>query len=48
MAHPLILRYSNPILSWEFPKVEKTNPESGMNDEQRNNTLAHWIMSSTE
>ncbi|MBD3194935.1 MAG: hypothetical protein GF317_07775 [Candidatus Lokiarchaeota archaeon] len=28
--------------------MEKTIPESGMNDEERNNTLVHWIMSSME
>ena len=36
------------IIYWDFPKLEKTIPESGMNDEERNNTLVHWIMSSME
>ncbi|MBD3213139.1 MAG: hypothetical protein GF311_11075 [Candidatus Lokiarchaeota archaeon] len=28
--------------------MEKTIPESGMNDEERNNPLVHWIMRSME
>ncbi|MBD3195893.1 MAG: hypothetical protein GF317_12600 [Candidatus Lokiarchaeota archaeon] len=47
-AHPLIFGYINPVISWEFPKVEKIIPESGMNDEQSHNILVHWLMSSME
>ncbi|MBD3196522.1 MAG: hypothetical protein GF317_15790 [Candidatus Lokiarchaeota archaeon] len=28
--------------------MEKTIPESGINDEERNKTLVQWIMSSME